>query len=243
MVDQLHKQHKQERPKVGLAVIVIKNGKVLIGKRKGSHGTGTWSLPGGHLEFEEMWEACAARETLEETGVRIENIRHIGTTNDIMHGKHYVTIFMLANYKSGEVRVREPDKCEEWKWINWEELPSPRFHPLQQLIDQGYHPLAQQHDKLVRDKIIDIIKANNESAIYTIASETEYKRRLQQKLMEEVYEYLESEDPEELADVLEIVNALAATHKTTREDLYKLQQKKRDQRGGFEKRIVLKETR
>jgi 8-oxo-dGTP diphosphatase len=243
MVDQTNKQHNQDRPKVGLGVIVVKNGKILLGKRKGSHGEKTWALPGGHLEFEEAWETCAARETLEETGARLEYIRHVGTTNDIMHEKHYITIFMQADYKDGAISVREPDKCESWNWFTWEELPSPLFHPLQQLVDQGYHPLATQHDKLVRDKIIDIIKNNNESAIYTIASETEYKRRLQKKLMEEVYEYLESEDVKELADVLEVINALTATHGISREELYQIQQVKKEKRGEFEKRIILKETR
>ena len=53
-------------PKVGVGVAVVKDGKVLLGKRKNAHGEGTWSFPGGHLEYKESWEDCAIRETLEE---------------------------------------------------------------------------------------------------------------------------------------------------------------------------------
>ena len=54
-----------KRPKVGLAVIVYKDGKILMGKRIGSHGVNTWSFPGGHLEFLETFEECAKREVLQ----------------------------------------------------------------------------------------------------------------------------------------------------------------------------------
>ena len=58
-----------EHPRVGVGVIVTKADRVLLIKRKGVHGQGTWSTPGGHLEYGESPEGCAARETLEETGV------------------------------------------------------------------------------------------------------------------------------------------------------------------------------
>lgn len=243
MVNQLEKQHNQGRPKVGLGVIIVKNGKVLIGKRKGNHSGDTWGLPGGHLEHGESWETCAARETKEECDLDIQDIRHVGTTNDLIDGKHYVTIFMQTKTSQGEVTLTEPDKFETWEWRTWEDLPSPLLQSLQTLVEQGYHPLATSHNKIVRDKIIDIIKSNNESALYTIASKQEYKQRLQQKLMEEVYEYLEREDVKELADILEVITALSSAHNISREELYELQQEKKNKRGGFEKRIVLKETR
>ena len=86
-----------KRPKVGVGVIIIKGNKVLLGKRKNSHGEGSWCFPGGHLEFNESLENCAKREVLEETGVKIKNIRFETITNDIFkdEGKHYITIFML----------------------------------------------------------------------------------------------------------------------------------------------------
>ena len=64
----------RERPKVGVGVIVLSNGRVLFGKRKGAHGTGCWATPGGHLEFGETVEECAKRELLEETGLKATSV-------------------------------------------------------------------------------------------------------------------------------------------------------------------------
>lgn len=60
---------------------------------------GTWGLPGGHLEFGESFETCAAREVLEETGITLNDVRFLTAVNNIMpaEGKHYVTIFMGGN--------------------------------------------------------------------------------------------------------------------------------------------------
>lgn len=131
-----------ERPKIGVGVIITKDQKVLLGKRKNSHGDGSWSFPGGHLEFGEMPEDCAIRETLEETGIRIKNLRRTIYTNDIFEkeNKHYITIFILAEYDSGIVKVMEPDKCEKWEWFSWEELPKPLFLPIENLLKEDYNP-------------------------------------------------------------------------------------------------------
>ncbi len=130
-------------PKVGVGVCIMKENKVLLGKRKGAHGSGSWSFPGGHLEFNESWEECAARETLEETGIKIKNIRFGTVTNDIFkkENKHYITIFMLAELDCGEVKIMEPEKCEKWEWFDWGSLPQPLFVPLQNLLKENYNPL------------------------------------------------------------------------------------------------------
>ncbi len=62
------------KPKVGIGVMILKDGKVLLGKRKGSHGAGQYAFPGGHLEYMESFEDCARRETREECGIEIQNI-------------------------------------------------------------------------------------------------------------------------------------------------------------------------
>ena len=133
----------ENRPKVAVGVIVIKDGKILLGKRKNVYGEGTWFFPGGHLEFNESWGDCASRETLEETGITIKNIRFGTTTNDIFQpeGKHYISIFMLSDYDSGEVKVMEPEKCERWDWFEWNKLPQPLFLPIQNLLKRNYNPL------------------------------------------------------------------------------------------------------
>jgi 8-oxo-dGTP diphosphatase len=133
----------KERPKVGVAVYIRKNGKVLLQRRKGAHNPGTWCAPGGHLEMFESWENCAQRETLEEAGIEIDNIRFITATNDIFpdDGKHYITIAMVADWKSGEARIMEPDKCDGTGWFAWNELPSPLAIFFANFIKTGYNPL------------------------------------------------------------------------------------------------------
>lgn len=133
---------QEKRPKVGLAVLVKKDGKVLFGKRKNAHGEGDWCCPGGHLEFNESWEDCARRETMEETGITIKNIHFATATNDLFEkeGKHYITIYMVADYDAGEVQIMEPEKCAEWRWVSWDDLPEPLFVPTKNLLAQGFSP-------------------------------------------------------------------------------------------------------
>ncbi|EKG10293.1 hypothetical protein MPH_12573 [Macrophomina phaseolina MS6] len=114
-------------PRVGVGVFILNDkGHFIVGQRKGSHGSGTWALPGGHLEFGETFETCAARETLEETGLETSDVRFLTATNNIMtdDNAHYVTIFMTAKISGEKVEpeLLEPEKCEEWRWISWDEL-------------------------------------------------------------------------------------------------------------------------
>lgn len=116
------------RPRVGIGVMILKDGKVLLGKRKGAHGEGDWAFPGGHLEWMESIEECARRETMEEAGIEIENLRFQMVANvKAWKPKHYVHINILADWKSGEPEIREPDKCDGWAWYAMDELPSPLF--------------------------------------------------------------------------------------------------------------------
>ncbi len=134
----------EQRPQVGVGAIVIKEGKVLLGKRKNSHGDGTWSFPGGHLEYGESWETCAKREVLEEVGIDIKNVVFGTVTNDIFkrEQKHYITIFMISDYNGGTVTNMEPDKCEEWQWFDWNNIPEPRFIPISNLLKTGFSPMG-----------------------------------------------------------------------------------------------------
>lgn len=131
------------RPGVGIGVIIIRDGKILLGKRKNAHGEGAWCYPGGHLEYGESWEKCSQREVKEETGIEIKNLRFGTVTNDLFEKeqKHYITICMLADFASGEVRVLEPDKCEKWDWFEWDNLPHPLFLPIINQQKMGFNPL------------------------------------------------------------------------------------------------------
>ena len=99
--------------------------------------------------------------------------------------------------------------------------------------------MKKVYNKLVRDKIPEIIKASGKVAAVRIADEAEYKYLLQKKLMEEVNEFVESGSSEELADILEVVAALGSTYGLSFTDLLEMAEEKRKGRGGFEERIVL----
>lgn len=137
-------------PRVGLGVIVVKDYKVLLGKRlSSSHSPGVWQFAGGHLEFGESFEDCARREVKEETGIDIKNVHFVSATNDIYpeENKHYITVFMIADYQSGELKVMEPDKAEKWDWYNWDQMPQPLFLPIIHLLKQGYNPFEDNENK------------------------------------------------------------------------------------------------
>lgn len=118
----------EPQARVGITVMVFKDGKVLLGKRKGSHGEGEYAGTGGHLEYMESIVECAKRETLEETGITIKNIQLLGVTEIMQYApKHYVDIGLVAEWESGEPVIMEPNKIEGWDWYDVYNLPEPLF--------------------------------------------------------------------------------------------------------------------
>jgi len=125
----------KQKPLVGVGIMVIKGRKILLGKRKGSHGEGEYAFPGGHLEYMETFEECGRREVKEECGIEIENIRFQFLSNVTKYApKHYVHVGLMANWKSGEPKVLEPEKCELWAWHEIDKLPKPLFEMCKQSI-------------------------------------------------------------------------------------------------------------
>lgn len=129
----------KQQVRVGVAVFIIKDDQILVGKRLSNHGKGTWALPGGHLEFGETPEQCAIREVFEETGLTITNPSNAIWTNDMFleSNKHYITLFLVAKYDHGIPKVLEPDKCSEWIWSKLSDIPEPMFKGLDTLINGG----------------------------------------------------------------------------------------------------------
>jgi 8-oxo-dGTP diphosphatase len=135
------------RPGVGLAGLILNGDKILMGLRKGSHGSGAWAPPGGHLEMFEDFDYSLMREIDEETGLVGKSLKLLDynpcvVTNDFFEedNKHYVTLFFKLQYLSGMPKVREPDKCEEWRWCYWDDLPSPLFKSIENLKEMDYNP-------------------------------------------------------------------------------------------------------
>lgn len=130
------------RPGVGTGVWIRKDGKVLVGKRQGTHGAGTWGAAGGKVEMNEELIANCLREVKEESGLVVENVKFMTFTNDIVPewGTHYLTLHFAADWVSGEP-VEEPGGMGDWGWYSWDELPEPLFPSARNFVETGYNPL------------------------------------------------------------------------------------------------------
>jgi 8-oxo-dGTP diphosphatase len=128
-------------PRVGVGILIRREGDILLLRRQNVHGAGTWSTPGGHLDPGESPEACAVREVREETGVEIGNVRFLGITNDVFQaeGRHYITVWMEADYRSGTAAVRAEHEMSEVRWYPADALPAELFLSLRNLVEgKGY---------------------------------------------------------------------------------------------------------
>ena len=131
-----------QKPGVGFGVMILKEGKVLLGHRhenpeKASsllHGEGTWTMPGGKLHFQEKLKEGAVLEVFEETGIKVKGLEAISISNDIVQDAHFVTIGFLCKDFEGEAKVMEPDEITEWKWFDLNNLPSPLYFPSEKII-------------------------------------------------------------------------------------------------------------
>lgn len=123
------------RPFVGVGVMMIRDGKVLLGRRKGAHGEGTFGWAGGHLELGETLEECAVREVFEETGIKVKELKFLCLSNIIEYGKHYVDIEFLCTDISGDPELNEPEKIEVWGWYPLDKLPKPLFKAVELAIN------------------------------------------------------------------------------------------------------------
>jgi 8-oxo-dGTP diphosphatase len=131
-------------PGVGTGVYIRKDGKVLFGRRRnGAKGEGLWCAPGGKLEMFEGWEANCIRETKEECGLDIENLRLMTVTDDPSpeYGTHFITLHFVADWAGGEPEDDPSEKVGEWGWYAWNQLPQRLFHPTRNFLKTGYNPL------------------------------------------------------------------------------------------------------
>jgi 8-oxo-dGTP diphosphatase len=126
----------EERPRVGMGVLIYKDGKILLGKRKNSHGEGEYAPPGGHLEHGESFEEGIKREVREETGIEISNIKFLLLANQRDYlPNHFVNISFTADWESGEPQILEPHKIERWDWYSIDALPTPQYAMLPRAIE------------------------------------------------------------------------------------------------------------
>jgi 8-oxo-dGTP diphosphatase len=128
-------------PFVGVSAIVVRDRRVLVGRRLGALGTGTWAFPDGKVDAGEQPHDAVRRELAEETSLSARTIEPIAWTSDLIPGsdRHFITLHhrVLAD---GDPTIREHDKVEGWSWFAWDELPGPVFAPAASLIATGWRP-------------------------------------------------------------------------------------------------------
>lgn len=133
---------KPKVPRVGVGVMFVRNGQVLLGRRHDDaekadsllHGEGTWTLPGGKLDFHERPTDCARREALEECAIEPKDLKMVSVSNDTVPDAHFVTLGFLSKDFEGKPQAMEPDEITEWKWFPFDELPGNIFPPSGKVI-------------------------------------------------------------------------------------------------------------
>jgi len=130
-------KQENQKPEVVVGVMIFKGKKVLIGKRRNTstHGQGEYSFPGGRLEHMEGFEEGVKRETFEEAGIKIKNIKFQCLINiDIYKPKHIILIGLTATWKSGKPQSFENERIGDWNWYDMNNFPEPIFPPTDFLV-------------------------------------------------------------------------------------------------------------
>jgi len=136
---------EQKYVKVGFGVMLLRDGKILLGHRNDDaekasselHGEGTWTMPGGKMHFGESFEEACARETMEETGISISKnkLELISLTNDMVPDAHFVTAGFLCKEFAGEAQIMEPDEITEWQWFDIKQIPENIYPPSKKVLE------------------------------------------------------------------------------------------------------------
>lgn len=142
---------------VGVGVMILKEGKVLLGRRNDDpekadselEGEGTWTMPGGKMEFGENFEEAAAREVLEETGIVLDKskLRIISLSNDKTDKAHFVTIGFLYEGDVGEPKTMEPEEIVEWKWFDLAKYPLKIFFPSEKILNNYFDSIIYKENE------------------------------------------------------------------------------------------------
>lgn len=140
-------ENNREKIKPCVGVMIFKEGKVLMGKRRGRHGDGEYSFTGGHLEYLDSFEECSKRETLEESGLLIKNIKFLCLANYCKYeDRQDILVGMTAEWENGEPTDSPNERIGDWAWYDLNNLPSPRFYPSEILI-KAYKNNKNYYDK------------------------------------------------------------------------------------------------
>ena len=125
----------KEQIKIGTGLIIVREGKMLITKRKGNMGAGSFGTLGGHVEFGEHPSDALRREAKEELDIEIGNLEFISCSSVMKYGKQYIDVSFTADIISGEPKIMEPDKIESADWYPVDSLPEPLFEYFKPVLE------------------------------------------------------------------------------------------------------------
>jgi ADP-ribose pyrophosphatase YjhB (NUDIX family) len=129
--------------KTGVGVMILNDNQVLLGHRVnkakdtgGIYEPDSWTFPGGKQEYTETVLETAMRETKEETNLELKELYVYTATDEFQPDRHFVTIGVISSSYEGELRVMEPEKINEWKWFDLNDLPENIYTPSKNMIDE-----------------------------------------------------------------------------------------------------------
>ncbi len=140
-------------PRAGVGIMVVRDHKVLLGLRHSDpekadselHGEGTWTMPGGKVDWHQTIEESARRELEEETSLKASKLKLISVTDEIVHDNHFVTNGFICTEFEGEVKTMEPDEIVEWKWFSFDNMPEKVFPPCVKIIKNFFSNEIYKH--------------------------------------------------------------------------------------------------
>lgn len=129
--------------KTGVGVLILQDNKILLGHRVpksidtgGIYEPDSWTCPGGKQEYEETVLETAIRETKEETNLLLKDVQVFTASDEFQSDRHFVTIGVISSSYEGELKIMEPNKIDEWKWFNINELPNNIYTPSKNMIEE-----------------------------------------------------------------------------------------------------------
>ena len=132
--------------KIGVGIMIKDWNKILLWHRCVNkkdtwwiHEVDTWSFPWWKQEYDETVIQAAIREVKEETNLDIKDPKVFAALDDIATDRHFVTIGLICNNYSWELKCMEPTKEDEWKWFDIDNLPENLYSPTKHLLDYYFH--------------------------------------------------------------------------------------------------------
>lgn len=138
-------ENPRNKPAVGIAVVILHNNRVLLGRRNKQPMKNSWQLPGGWLHSCETPELVVTRKIQEFPGMLCNEAHFVTYTNNLFtDGLHSVSLYFKTDCLNADaVDLGQNEHCNDWSWADWYDLPKHLFLPLKLLKKSGYEPFIR----------------------------------------------------------------------------------------------------